>query len=227
MDDYPPADGRRKKLLAHFNVPEFVANRTCFELNGYFGNKATYDDKSEKKHVTSYSKHPTSSASTIAYWSSRQLSGGLTDIATWFRCLVKMIKKVDDDPHEPGPEYVVGKKDYKWFEMSFFTRWDSPNMSQVLCVDTPPDFPIELKKLLDNRPQLVDFRDPFAMHANLVDQIVVYTDISVWRVRDPVRQLEKVSSDSSPIPLLTRRPFSSPVPSLVSYAHRCHLWAHS
>ncbi len=104
-----------------------------------------------------------------------------------------MIKKVVDDPHERGPEYVTGKKDYKWFEMSFFTRWDSPTTSQALCVDTPPDFPAELKKLLDNRLQSVDFRDPFAMHANLVDQIVVYTDISVWRVRDPVRQLEKVS----------------------------------
>ncbi len=66
VKNYPPADdGRRKKLLAHFNVPEFVANRTCFELNGYFGNKTTYDDKSAKKHVTSCSKHPTSSASTI------------------------------------------------------------------------------------------------------------------------------------------------------------------
>ena len=113
-----------------------------------------------------------------------------------------MIKKVGDDPHEGGPEYVVpGGKDYKWFEMSFFTRWDSPNTSQILCVDTPPDFPVELKKLLDNRPHPVDFRDPFAMHANLVDQIVVYTDISVWRVRDPVRQLEKVSSGPSPISL--------------------------
>jgi hypothetical protein len=56
--DYPPADGRRQKLLAHFNVPEFVANRTCFELNGYFGSKARYDGQSpaDSKHVTSYSK---------------------------------------------------------------------------------------------------------------------------------------------------------------------------
>jgi hypothetical protein len=105
-----------------------------------------------------------------------------------------MVRKVDDDPHDDGPEYVTGKKDYKWFEMSFFTRWDSSGTSQVLCVDTPPDFPHELKKLLEKRTQALDFRDPFAMHANLIDQIAVHADISVWRVRDPVRQLEKVSN---------------------------------
>jgi hypothetical protein len=54
--NYPPTDGRRQKLLAHFNVPEFVANRTCFELNGYFGSKASYDGAAPTEHLTSYSK---------------------------------------------------------------------------------------------------------------------------------------------------------------------------
>jgi hypothetical protein len=104
-----------------------------------------------------------------------------------------MVKKVEHEPYDNDPEYVTGKKEYKWFEMSFFTRWDSPSTSQVLCVDTPPNFPEELKKLLEKRPQPIDLRDPFAMHVNLVDQIIVYADVSVWRVRDPVRCLEKVS----------------------------------
>ena len=59
MVNYPPTDGRRQKLLAHFNVPEFVANRTCFELNGYFGSKPTYDSQGSANHVTDYSKHST------------------------------------------------------------------------------------------------------------------------------------------------------------------------
>lgn len=50
--NYPPADGRRERLLAHFNVPEFVANRTCFELNGDFRSKPGYDDASDTKHLT-------------------------------------------------------------------------------------------------------------------------------------------------------------------------------
>ncbi|KAK4129170.1 hypothetical protein N657DRAFT_676831 [Parathielavia appendiculata] len=168
LQDYPPPDGRRQKLLAHFNVPEFVANRTCFELNGYFGSKANYDSPGPEasKHVTRYT--------------------------TWFRCLVKMVKKVDDGPHENGAEYVTNmKKGYKWFEMSFFTRWEYPNTCQVLCVDTPPDMRSELQKLLETQDQPLDFRDPFAMHPCLVDQLIVYTDVAVWRVRDPVRLLEK------------------------------------
>ena len=52
--DYPPVDGRREALLAHFNVPEFVASRTCFELNGYFGSRASYDET--KNHVIGCSK---------------------------------------------------------------------------------------------------------------------------------------------------------------------------
>ncbi|KAL2021634.1 hypothetical protein VTK56DRAFT_6987 [Thermocarpiscus australiensis] len=163
--NYPPADGRRERLLAHFNVPEFVASRTCFELNGYFGSKGSYNDESAAQRLTTYT--------------------------TWFRCLVKMIRKVDNDPHENGPEYATGKKDYKWFEMSFFTRWDWPNKCQTLCVDTPPDFPADLRKLLQKQATPLDFRDPFAMHASLVDQMIVHYDVSVWRVRDPVRHLEK------------------------------------
>lgn len=103
-----------------------------------------------------------------------------------------MVKEVDGNPHDGDPEYVTGK-DYRWFEMSFFTRWDSPGTSQVLCIDTPPDFPAELQKLLDKRAEPVNLRDPFAMHVNLIDQIIVHANTSVWRVRDPVRLLEKVS----------------------------------
>jgi hypothetical protein len=104
-----------------------------------------------------------------------------------------MVKKVGKkDAHDDGEEYVKGTKEYRWFEMSFFTRWDSSGLSQVLCVDAPSDFHRELQKLLERRSEPLDFRDPFAMHTNLVDQIAVHADISVWRVRDPVRVLEKV-----------------------------------
>ncbi|EAQ93092.1 hypothetical protein CHGG_01327 [Chaetomium globosum CBS 148.51] len=115
------------------------------------------------------------------------------DEATWFRCLIKMVKKVDGkDAHDNCEEYVEGtKKDYRWFEMSFFTRWDRSGLSQVLCVDLPKDFPLELHRLLERRPEPLNFQDPFAMHTSLIDQIVVHADISVWRVRDPVRLLEK------------------------------------
>jgi hypothetical protein len=39
----------------------------------------------------------------------------------------------------------------------------------------------------------VNFQDPFAMHTDLLDQMILYYDVAVWRVRDPVREAEKVS----------------------------------
>ncbi|KAK4245657.1 hypothetical protein C7999DRAFT_42807 [Corynascus novoguineensis] len=169
----PPPDVRR--LLAYFNVPQFVGERTCFELNGYFGNKVTY------------ARRETSGEYVASYYA-----------ATWFRSLVKMVKKVEQDPHEQGPEYA-DEKGYKWFEMTFFTRWDHPNSSQVLCVHVPSDFQFELKRHLEKRTEPLDFRDPYAMHVNLVDLVIFYTDVAVWRVRDPVRVLEKNRMGTSSI----------------------------
>lgn len=180
---YSPVDGRREKLLAHFNVPEFVANRTCFELNGYFGSKTSCSGERNEKYVTSCSEYS-------LFLAIRNLKADHCT-ATWFRLLVKMVHKVASGPHEDGPEYAPGK-DYKWYEMTVFTRWDHPNKCQVLCVDTPFDFPEKLQELLHKQASPVDFKDPFGMHTSLVDQMIVYCDISVWRIRDPVRQLEKV-----------------------------------
>ena len=118
----------------------------------------------------------------------------LRDLGTWVRCLVKMVRK-EPKPTENEPEYVTTskaiKKGYIWFEMGIFTFWDG-NTCRVLCVDTPNDLPSRLKAALEKRPSL-EIRDPFAMHTDLLDQIILYYEISAWRVRDPVRKLEEVS----------------------------------
>src|SRR6185437_4094596 len=100
-----------------------------------------------------------------------------------------MVRQVKEASREEEPEYVTGKsekKGYKWFEMGIYTLWEGRERSKVLCVDTPHDLPKKLALALGGQPGL-DFQDPFAMHTNLLDQILVYGDISVWRVRDPVR----------------------------------------
>jgi len=114
--------------------------------------------------------------------------------ATWFRFLIKMIQKVDEDPHDQAQEYATKEKGYRWFETTVFTRWDSSGACQVLCVDAPPDCPAGVLKALGTQTSGLDFRDPFSMHSVLIDQLVAYSDISVWRIRDPVRTLEKVST---------------------------------
>ena len=116
-----------------------------------------------------------------------------------------MVKRIptDEEPHDSGPDYAKNEKGYKWYEMSFFSHWNDSGTCQILCVDTPFDFRDQLQKLLEKQDQPLNFSDPFTMHTSLVDQIIVYADISVWRVRDPVRQLEKVGS----IQPLTPPPF--------------------
>ncbi|EXK80974.1 hypothetical protein FOQG_14584 [Fusarium oxysporum f. sp. raphani 54005] len=160
---FPEDQHSREELLGLFDVPKFVATRTCVKLNGYFGCRPTY------------------------------ANGHVTRCSTWFRCLVKMIRKVDHEPDDTEPEYVphTNVKGYEWFEMGIFTRWDSPSKCQVLCIDTPFDLPNQLKASLERRPSGLNFGDPFAMHVDLIDLIIKYYDLSVWRVRDPVRKLEE------------------------------------
>lgn len=168
-DDYPELGSSREELLNHFKVPIFVANRACTDLNGYFGCKPSYSAQEK-----------------------------VTTCSTWFRCLVKMVRKVEEGPYEEEPEYVTNpkavKKGYVWFEMGIFTFWDGQHC-RILCVDTPYDLPARLEAALNKRPpSQVDIRDPFAMHTDLLDQIILYYEISVWRVRDPVRKLEEARS---------------------------------
>lgn len=104
-------------------------------------------------------------------------------LGTWFRCLVKNVLK-NDEPRQSG-------KGYTWYEMGFFTCWDNSGRCRVLCIDTPEDLQSGLETVLQ---ESLNPRDPFAMHIPLLDQIVKLYDDSVWRVRDPVRDIEKVSS---------------------------------
>ncbi|EXA32208.1 hypothetical protein FOVG_16579 [Fusarium oxysporum f. sp. pisi HDV247] len=160
---FPEEQDSREELLGLFDVPKFIATRTCVELNGYFGCRPTYTNDQ------------------------------VTSCSTWFRCLVKMIRKINPDPYDAEPEYVphTDGKGYVWFEMGIFTRWDSPSKCKVLCVDAPFDLPDQLKASLEKRPSRLNFGDPFAMHVDLIDLIIKYYDLSVWRIRDPVRKLEE------------------------------------
>jgi hypothetical protein len=108
-------------------------------------------------------------------------------IATWFRCFVKVLDETkESDTFLP---------EYKWYEMSFFTRWDSNGHGRVLCIDTPDDMPEALKRSLEsgggNSPEL-NPQDPYFLHIPVIDQVLLQYTISVWRVRNPIRNIEKV-----------------------------------
>ena len=118
-----------------------------------------------------------------------------------------MVRKAPKDEKRPNdPEYATDtKKDYKWYEMGFFTFWKKITVDggvdkivlRVLCVDTPQDMPESLKQLLGARQQsegTMNVHDPLVLHGVLLDKIILLLDIAVWRVRDRVRDIEKVSS---------------------------------
>lgn len=118
-----------------------------------------------------------------------------------------MVSKAPKDEKRPNdPEYATDlKNDYKWYEMGFFTSWEKTIgeggvdkvILRVLCVDTPHDMPARLKQLLEARHQsegAIKIDDPLALHGVLLDRIVLLLDIAVWRIRDRVRDIEKVST---------------------------------
>ena len=45
-------ESSREELLRHFNVPAFLGNTTCTELNGYFGCKMVAKDKTLESYST-------------------------------------------------------------------------------------------------------------------------------------------------------------------------------
>lgn len=115
-------------------------------------------------------------------------------LGTWYRFQVKFVRMVPE-PNGNWPELARDNEIYSWYEMGVFVHWSSTGSCRIICVDTPEYLQTQLLVSL-RRKSALDFKNPFAMQQFLVDQILVLYDISVWRVRDPVRQIEKVRSVS-------------------------------
>jgi hypothetical protein len=89
-------------------------------------------------------------------------------------------------PDEEKPS----KEEYTWFEMGFFTHWDRSGQRRVLCIDTPGHFRSALHAIVTH--STLEPNDPFAMLKPLIDELLKLSDRSVWRVRNAVRDVEKV-----------------------------------
>ncbi|OCL13491.1 hypothetical protein AOQ84DRAFT_283021, partial [Glonium stellatum] len=98
---------------------------------------------------------------------------------TWFRCLVKTVLEGSETTR------IDRGKDYRWYEMGFFTHWDHLGHCRIFCIDTPEKLPSDLQSVLNGPP--FKCNNPFSMHIPLLDQIVRLYDDSVWRVRHPSR----------------------------------------
>ena len=75
--------------------------------------------------------------------------------------------------------------------MSFFTRWTRIS-SVTLCFDVPKTSQMRTHQALVSRQQRLDFRDIYAGHVIVLDEVLALFDESVWALRDEVRRIEKV-----------------------------------
>lgn len=162
----------RRKILAPFQVPDFLSNQTSAALNGYFGCKASL------KNESSANSGDSSSADT------------LETLVTWFRILTKKVRSAKEG-------LTKENKDYLWYEMDFFTRWNGANACRVLCINTPQEVYDAMSEFLTATPTpSLAFQDPFAMLLPLLDEVIKSCDKNTWSVTKEVRQVEKNRSAS-------------------------------
>ncbi|KAL1595275.1 hypothetical protein SLS60_009965 [Paraconiothyrium brasiliense] len=100
--------------------------------------------------------------------------------------LTKKILRPEEGKTEEG-------KDYLWYELDFFTWWNSSTTCRVLCIGAPQEMNTELKTLLVGpQPPSFELQDPFAMLRPLFDEIIKLCDENTWRVAKSVRVIERV-----------------------------------
>lgn len=177
----------RRKILNPFNVPQYLANQLCTDINGFFGCRSSLDADETLVDLSmdSYFTLPDYRANTLTS----------TTLGLWFRCLVKVVLKPEEGRAPDG-------KPYWWHEMGFFVRWN-PHECKVLCIGTPLALREQLRSTLQESP-LLESKDPFAMVSPLFDQIIILYDQSVWRVRNYVRAQEMVGALVSSLAIRSR-----------------------
>jgi hypothetical protein len=100
-------------------------------------------------------------------------------LASWFRFLLKHI-------NQPGsnPAYV-------WHYLSFFTYWEKNKSNVVLCFNMPDHLRDKLKSSLEEE-YCFHNDDPYSSHCVIAEQVPKWFDRVFWRMRDKVRDIEKV-----------------------------------
>ena len=177
----PCPERDRKKILAPFQAPDFLSNKTCTKLNGYFGSQSSLSSKDGDKNTL----QSLSTSSTVPC--GRKLAHHyVTNTGTWFRILTKKVLKPKEGKMEEG-------KDYLWYEMGFFTWWNDSTTCRILCIGAPREVGTELKTLLTGpQPPSVELQDPFSMLRPLFDEVIKLCDENTWRVTKLVRAIERV-----------------------------------
>ncbi|EUC40135.1 hypothetical protein COCMIDRAFT_9931 [Bipolaris oryzae ATCC 44560] len=109
----------------------------------------------------------------------------LDSLSVWFKILTKrVLAKEEMQESEDG-------KDYRWYEMSFFVRWESSNTRRVLCIGASPKMSATLETMLKvSSLPTFEPQDPLAMLKPLFDETIKLCDENIWAVTRRVRDIE-------------------------------------
>ncbi|ERF75849.1 hypothetical protein EPUS_01215 [Endocarpon pusillum Z07020] len=75
--------------------------------------------------------------------------------------------------------------------MGFFTQCTAPNRTTVLCFDVPDSFRHRLRESLRLSSGKGHDYNRYTLHAFLTSEVINLYDISVWTIRDVVRDVER------------------------------------
>ena len=78
--------------------------------------------------------------------------------------------------------------------MGFFTQCTAPNRTTVLCFDVPDSFRQRLQESLKLFSWEGHDYNRYTLHSFLTSEVINLYDISVWTIRDVVRDVERVSA---------------------------------
>ncbi|KAH7559372.1 hypothetical protein BM1_04309 [Bipolaris maydis] len=117
----------------------------------------------------------------------------LDSLSVWFKILTKRVLEQEEmQESEDG-------KDYKWYEMSFFARWNSSSDRRVLCIGASPKMSATLETVLtvtSSPPPTFESQDPLAMLKPLFDEVIKLCDDNTWAVTKKVRDVELVAIET-------------------------------
>lgn len=76
--------------------------------------------------------------------------------------------------------------------MSFFTTWNPPYRNVVFCFGTPISLQDQVWATLTSSDGDRWSYDPYSIHTVIIEAILVLYDLSVWSLRDMIRDVEMV-----------------------------------
>ncbi|OAG42370.1 hypothetical protein AYO21_03538 [Fonsecaea monophora] len=106
---------------------------------------------------------------------------------SWFQFLIKQLRG--------GANALQQVYAYDWYEMGFFTYTLSTGASVAFCIDTPPVFQDGLLEALNSQESHHPPNEGMGfLQSAIVAEVSRLYDVSVWTLRDQIREIEKTRS---------------------------------